>query len=65
MSSDAVIEVRNVSKRFGGVEALKPIDLDVRRGEVLAIVGDNGAGTGWSTNPSVWWRPLSPGTFRF
>lgn len=38
------VRFRGVSKRFGGVEALKPIDLDVRRGEVLAVVGDNGAG---------------------
>ena len=38
------VRFRRVSKRFGGVHALKPVDLDVRRGEVLAIVGDNGAG---------------------
>jgi ABC-type sugar transport system ATPase subunit len=38
------VRFRGVSKRFGGVEALKPLDLDVERGEVLAIVGDNGAG---------------------
>jgi len=38
------VRFRGVSKRFGGVEALKPIDLDVERGRVLGIVGDNGAG---------------------
>ncbi len=38
------VRFRGVSRRFGGVEALKPIDLDIRRGEVLGIVGDNGAG---------------------
>ena len=38
------VRFRGVSKRFGGVQALKPIDLNVRRGEVLAVVGDNGAG---------------------
>ncbi len=43
-SADVHVRFRGVAKRFGGVEALKPIDLDVRRGEVLAIVGDNGAG---------------------
>ena len=38
------VRFRGVSKRFGGVQALRPIDLDVLRGEVLGIVGDNGAG---------------------
>jgi simple sugar transport system ATP-binding protein len=38
------VRFRGVSKRFGGVQALKPVDLDVRRGESMAIVGDNGAG---------------------
>ena len=31
-------------KRFGAVTALDGVDLDVRRGEVLALLGDNGAG---------------------
>ncbi len=33
-----------IRKRFGGVEALRGVDFDVRRGEVVALVGDNGAG---------------------
>jgi D-xylose transport system ATP-binding protein len=39
-----VLSVRGASKRFGAVTALENIDLDVRRGEVLALLGDNGAG---------------------
>ncbi len=35
---------RGVKKRFGGVEALRGVDFEVRRGEVMALVGDNGAG---------------------
>jgi D-xylose transport system ATP-binding protein len=38
------LRVRGASKRFGAVTALDEIDLDVRRGEVLALLGDNGAG---------------------
>jgi D-xylose transport system ATP-binding protein len=41
---ETVLTVRGASKRFGVVSALEDIDLDVRRGEVLALVGDNGAG---------------------
>ncbi len=39
-----VLTVRGARKRFGVVSALEGIDLDVRRGEVLALLGDNGAG---------------------
>jgi fructose transport system ATP-binding protein len=41
---DYVFEATGISKRFGGVSALEDVDLRLRRGEVLAIVGDNGAG---------------------
>jgi branched-chain amino acid transport system ATP-binding protein len=40
----ALLEVRNLSKRFGGLWALKNVDLDVINGEVLGIIGPNGAG---------------------
>ncbi len=38
------LAVSGVHKRFGGVEALRGVDFEVRRGEVMALVGDNGAG---------------------
>jgi D-xylose transport system ATP-binding protein len=43
-SKVAVLSVRGATKRFGGVLALDDVDVDVRRGEVLALLGDNGAG---------------------
>ena len=39
----AVLSVRGVAKRFGAVTALDGVDLDVAAGEVLALLGDNGA----------------------
>jgi D-xylose transport system ATP-binding protein len=39
-----LLELRNVSKWFGGVHALDDISLSLHRGEVVALVGDNGAG---------------------
>jgi ABC-type sugar transport system ATPase subunit len=44
MSAEALLTARGVGKRFGALTALDGVDLDVRTGEVLALVGDNGAG---------------------
>jgi amino acid/amide ABC transporter ATP-binding protein 1, HAAT family (TC 3.A.1.4.-) len=44
MRKDVVMEVRAVSKNFGGLPALKNVSFDVGRGEILAIIGPNGAG---------------------
>ena len=41
---DVVLEGRDLSKYYGSVVALESVDIEIRRGEVLAIVGDNGAG---------------------
>ena len=39
------IELRSISKYFGSVIALKDISISVNSGEVLCLLGDNGAGT--------------------
>ena len=39
-----VLQAENVSKRFGAVTALSDVSMYLRRGEVLGLVGDNGAG---------------------
>jgi ribose transport system ATP-binding protein len=39
-----ILKVNNLSKHFGGIQALKGISMDIRYGEVHALVGENGAG---------------------
>ena len=41
---ERILELRKISKRFPGVQALDAVDLDLVRGEVHALVGENGAG---------------------
>lgn len=43
-SGEILLEVRNLSKNFGPVQALKDLSMIVRAGEVVALAGDNGAG---------------------
>lgn len=41
---DMILEVRNVTRRFGGLVANNNMSLQVRTGEILALIGPNGAG---------------------
>ena len=44
-ASDAIVSIRNLGKTYaGGFEALRDVNLDIRRGEILALLGPNGAG---------------------
>jgi ABC-type sugar transport system ATPase subunit len=44
VSAENIIEMRGITKTFGGIHALNEVDLELRRGEIMGIVGDNGAG---------------------
>ncbi len=40
-----IVSIRNLTKTYAsGLQALKPIDLDIRKGEIFALLGPNGAG---------------------
>ncbi len=41
---EPVMEMKNITLRFGGVTAIKDISFDIREGEIRAIIGPNGAG---------------------
>jgi D-xylose transport system ATP-binding protein len=44
VSETPLLEIRDLTKTFGSVQALTDVDFEVRVGEVMALVGDNGAG---------------------
>jgi ribose transport system ATP-binding protein len=44
IGSEYRVEMRGISKHFGGILALQNVDLHVRHGEILALMGENGAG---------------------
>jgi len=39
-----LLQLRNVTRRFGGVVALDDVSLDVEQGEIAGLIGPNGAG---------------------
>ena len=39
-----MIEIKNICKNFGGVQAVSNLSIHVRQGEVVALIGPNGAG---------------------
>lgn len=44
ISVDNILEVKNITKEFPGVKALKGVNFNIKRGSVHALVGENGAG---------------------
>ncbi len=45
-----MLELRNLSRHFGGVKAVDELDLTVRRGEILGLIGPNGSGKSTTVN---------------
>jgi ABC-type sugar transport system ATPase subunit len=44
LENNYIVEMKGIYKRFGAVQALRNVDLELRRGEILGLVGDNAAG---------------------
>ncbi|HYM56282.1 MAG TPA: ATP-binding cassette domain-containing protein, partial [Solirubrobacteraceae bacterium] len=43
-ADEPAVRVRGLRKRYGAVEAVRGVDLEIRRGEIFALLGPNGAG---------------------
>jgi len=44
MKKNYLVEMKGISKKFGNIQALEDVDLELRPGEVLGLIGDNAAG---------------------
>jgi D-xylose transport system ATP-binding protein len=65
MADTPLLECRGVSKAFGAVRALHRVDFQVRRGEVMALVGDNGAGKSTLIKSIAGIHPFDEGEVRY
>ena len=62
---DPLLKVRNVSKQFGGTQALDDVGMEVGAGEIVALLGENGAGKSTLIKILAGVYPLDEGTVSF
>src|SRR3954467_8394759 len=62
--SEAVIAVAGLRKAYGDIEAVRGLDLEVRRGEIFAFLGPNGAGKTTTVEILEGYRPATAGEVR-
>lgn len=61
----ALLEVRNISRNFGGNRAVDNVSFDVQAGELLALIGPNGAGKSTTFNMINGQLPATSGSVRY
>jgi branched-chain amino acid transport system ATP-binding protein len=60
-----ILEIKGLSKRFGGLTAVADLDFDVLEGEILGVIGPNGAGKSTTFNLIAGAHQASAGEIRF
>ena len=63
--SKAILQVRNLTKHFGGLTAVSELDFEVREGQILGMIGPNGAGKSTTFNLIAGTYPATAGEVRF
>jgi len=61
----SILEVKNVSKSFGGVKANVDISMSVREGSIVGLIGPNGSGKTTLFNSIVGTHPIDNGSIKF
>ena len=65
MSQENIMRIDNVTKRFGGIRALNKVNFEVKKGEILGLIGPNGSGKTTLFNVISGFYPATEGTIEF
>jgi len=60
-----LLEIRGLEVRYGGIRAVKGIDLEIAAGELVCLIGANGAGKSSTLRAVSGLAPAAPGSIRF
>jgi branched-chain amino acid transport system ATP-binding protein len=60
-----LLEIRGLEVRYGGIRAVKGVDLDVAQGELVCLIGANGAGKSSTLRALAGLAPAASGSIRF
>ncbi len=63
--TDILLEVRDLKVAYGGIQAVKGISFDVRRGELVSLIGANGAGKTTTLKAITGTQPVRDGEIKF
>ncbi|MFC1507451.1 ABC transporter ATP-binding protein [Thermoproteota archaeon] len=65
MSQENIMTINNVTKMFGGIRALNKVNVEVKKGEILGLIGPNGSGKTTLFNVISGFYPATEGTIEF